>query len=242
MKFAAILVLIVSALSILLGLLGYPVIGHDAYVHLNWLDQFTRLCGEGIAYPRWLPDSFGGFGAPTFYFYAPLVYWIASIFHALGISSPSSLYQSVQILFSIVSVITCFFLVRQYGGTSFRSLIGALVYSFLAYHFCDVYIRDALTEHAALAFLPIIFLRFPNRLRFMVFHSLGWTGLLLTNLPIAYIAAISIVIIIFARRSYREFSLQAGSMVIAIAVSAIYLFPAFALRGLVHQRHLFDLP
>ncbi|HET6402414.1 MAG TPA: hypothetical protein VFH95_13590 [Candidatus Kapabacteria bacterium] len=242
MKLAATLVLIASFLSILFGVLGYPVIGHDAYVHLNWLYQFPRLFSQGTGYPRWLPDSFGGFGAPTFYFYAPLVYWIASVFHLLGVNSPSLLYQVVQLAFSLLSLFTCYRLIRQFHAPKMAALIGALSYSFLAYHFCDVYIRDALTEHVALAFLPIVFLRFPNRIRSIAFYAIGWTGLFLTNLPIAYIAVISVVIISFARRSYHEFPLQAVSFIIAIAVSAIYLFPAFALRSLIHQRHLFDLP
>ncbi|MFI5201583.1 MAG: hypothetical protein ACHQNE_04300, partial [Candidatus Kapaibacterium sp.] len=242
MKLVIVLVLIVSFLSILFGVLGYPVIGHDAYVHLNWLYQFTRLSAQGVSYPRWLPDSFGGFGAPTFYFYPPLVYWIASIVHLLGIHSPSVLYHIIQLIFSFFSLCTSYLLIRQFHVAKLPALIGALVYSFLAYHFCDVFIRDALTEHAALAFLPIVLFRFPDRSQSIAINGLGWTGLFLTNLPVAYIAVISIAIIIFARRSYREIPLQAVSFIIAIAASATYLFPAFALRGLVHQRHLFDLP
>jgi hypothetical protein len=117
-----------------------------------------------------------------------------------------------------------------------------LLYSFLAYHFCDVYVRDALTEHAALAFLPVVFLRFPDRIRSITIYALGWTGLFLTNLPITYIAVISVAVIIIARRSFKELPLHAVSFIIGIAASAIYLFPAFGLRGLIHQRHLFDLP
>ncbi len=239
---AFVLIAVASLLNVLLGLLNYPVIGHDAYGHLNYLDQFTRLTTQGILYPRWLPDSFGGFGAPTFYFYAPLVYWVASVFHGFGISSASALYQCVQLFFSFLSIATSFLLLRQLGGNRIRALSGALLFSFLTYRFCDVYVRDALTEHAALAFFPIVFLRFPDRLRSIAAYAFGWTGLFLTNLPIAYIAFISVLVVVFARRSYREFPLQALSIVIAIATSAIYLFPAFALRGLIHQRHLFDLP
>ena len=236
------LVFIVSLISVLFGLLNYPVIGHDAYVHLNWLDQFPRLFDQGIFYPRWLPDSFGGFGSPTFYFYAPLVYWIAGLLYFIGVHSPSTLYQTIQLGFSIASVFTAYILLRQMDGSRLRSLLGALVYSFLAYRFCDVYVRNALTEHAALAFLALIFLRFPDRLRSIAAYTIGWIGLLLTNLPIAYISVISVTVVLLAQRNYRKIPLQTISLVIAIAVSAIYLFPAFALRGLVHQRHLFDLP
>ncbi len=72
---AFILVAVASLLNVLLGILNYPVIGHDAYVHSkNWLDQFTRFSSLGICYPRWLPDSFGGFGAHPPFITMPLLY------------------------------------------------------------------------------------------------------------------------------------------------------------------------
>ena len=242
LKAAAALVVIASVVSILFVLFNYPVIGHDAYVHLNWLYQFTYVFSHGIAYPRWLPGSFGGFGAPTFYFYAPLVYWVASISHSLGVNAPSLLYQAVQLIFSLLSLFTSYQLVRQFHAAKFSSLIGALVYSFLAYHFCDVYIRNALTEHAALAFLPLVFFRFPDRLRAIPVYAIGWTGLFLTNLPTAYIAVLALITVLVARPLSKEIFSHSIAFFIAITASAIYLFPAFALRGLVHPRHLFDLP
>ncbi len=239
---AFILVAIASFLNILLGVLNYPVIGHDAYVHLNWLDQFTWASSQGSCYPRWLPDSFGGFGAPTFYFYLPLVYWVASGFHVIGVPPASALYQVVQLFFSFLSVVTSSLLLRQTSSTRLRALSGALLYSFLTYHFCDVYVRDALTEHAALAFLPIVFLRFPDTLRAIAVYSLGWSCLFLTNLPITYLSVISVLVVLCARKSFKEIPVHISAILIAIAASAIYLFPAFGLRGLIHQRHLFDLP
>jgi len=47
---AFILVAVASLLNVFLGLLNYPVIGHDAYGHLNYLDQFTRLVSAANAY------------------------------------------------------------------------------------------------------------------------------------------------------------------------------------------------
>jgi hypothetical protein len=241
-RFAFGFVACAAFLNLLLAFFNYPVIGHDAYVHLNWLDQFPRLVSDGIVYPRWLPDSFGGFGAPTFYFYPPLVYWIASIFSFIGIHSTQGLYQLVQVLFSAFSVFTSYALLKQLGGNRIRSLTGALLYSFLTYRFCDVYIRDALTEHAALAFFPIIFYQSKDRFRSITFNAVGWAGLFLTNLPIAYLSVITAAILLIARKNGKEIPWNLLAITIGIGMSAIYLFPAFSLRGLIHQRHLFDLP
>src|SRR5882762_2668628 len=59
--------------------LFHEVCGHDVLVLLNWIDQFTLAFRNGTLYPRWMPESFYGMGMPSFYFYPPLVYWVASV-------------------------------------------------------------------------------------------------------------------------------------------------------------------
>ncbi len=240
-KLPGILVAMAAGISMLLSALNYPVIGHDAYVHLNWLEQFPNLFLHGVWYPRWLPDSFGGFGAPTFYFYAPLVYWVGAFLYSIGIHSPSYLYNFLALIFEIASFVSTYLVLRQIASSSRMALVGAAIYSFLAYRFCDVFIRDALTEHAALAFLPLVFISSRDRVRSIATYAVGWAGLLLTNLPIAYLGIFSILVFNIAERSYKRLAMHGLAFVIAIGASAVYLFPAFALRGFVHQRHLFDL-
>ncbi len=241
-RLAFVLVLIVSTISVLFGLLNYPVIGHDAYVHLNWLDQFSRLRAQGIGYPRWLSDSFGGYGSPTFYFYPPLVYWYASFLYSFGIHSAELLYNVVQLSFGLLSVLAAGVLLRRYSPSVLRTVTGAMLYAFVAYHFGNVYVRDALTEHAALAFFPLLFIQGKDKLRTIAISAIGWSGLLLTNLPISYLAVISTAVVIIVRRSFPSILNQLSGFAIAILVGAIYLLPAFSFRGLIHQRHLFDLP
>ena len=254
-RLAFVLVASVSAVSILFGILDYPVIGHDSYVHLNWLDQFTRLREQGIAYPRWLPDSFGGFGSPSFYFYPPLPYWIASFFYSIHSFSPGVLFSLLQLSAAIGSIITSYFLLRSRSTSALSSLFSALIYSFLAYRFCDVYVRNALGEHCALAFLPLVFIVHTDSLRRIAILTIGWTGLLLTNLPVAYIAGIS-TLVFYAATAYKSVAgngqIQLGStratflsqliaVIIAVLTSAVYLVPAIGLRDQIHSGHLQDL-
>jgi len=65
-------------LAILLS--GVPLVGYDAFFHLNNLAQYTNLREAGATIPRWTPNSYFGFGSATFYFYPPLTYIIGSIF------------------------------------------------------------------------------------------------------------------------------------------------------------------
>src|SRR5258708_34242921 len=83
--------LIAIILQIIFPLI-YPVVGHDASVHLNWLEQFPKLFRDGNLYPRWMPDSFWHFGSPAFYFYPPLTYWCAG-FISYIFPSPLPIFQ-----------------------------------------------------------------------------------------------------------------------------------------------------
>ena len=252
LRLAFVLVWIASAISVLFCLLDYPVIGHDAYVHLNWLDQFTRIYKEGICYPRWLPDSFGGFGSPTFYFYPPLPYWVAGVIHSECAVSASCLYNILSLVGSLGACGTAWLLLREYSAKKLVVLTGALAYGFLGYHLCDVFVRDALGEHWALMFLPIVFggsgeATEPRLLRAGIIErigllSLAWGGLFLTNMPLAYLAFLSMLVWVVAQKAWRKLLPQAIGLIVGALTAAIYLIPAIILRSDIHQRHLWDLP
>ncbi len=234
-------VLLASLVSVLFSIAGYPAVGHDADVHLNWLDQFPRMWAHGIAYPRWLPMSNGGFGSPTFYFYPPLPYWIASFLQLFLPYVPSPFYNLMALLASIGSLLTCWVLARQYTKRTLVIATAALMYSFLAYRFADVFVRDALGEHWALMFLPLIFLRTRGRIQSIAVLSVAWSGLLLTNIPITVLAGVSVAIKIAVERR-RALVVEHGiAILIAVAVSAVYLLPATFLRGMIHPQHLWDV-
>ena len=240
---AFIVVAIASVASLFLGLLGFPVVGHDAIVHLNWMDQFVKLREQGVTYPRWLPMSFGGFGAATFYFYPPLPYWFASFFHSLFPISPSGLYNALAMVASIASVCTTWWLLRQYSSNRIAALTGALAYSFIGYRLVDVFIRDALGEHWALVFLPLVFLRFEDRTQRIILIAIAWCGLFLTNIPTAFIAAMTVGVMIaleVPRQSRMELFDYAISTMLALMMSAVYIMPALALHDRIQSQHLWD--
>src|SRR5437870_7276042 len=94
----------------------YPIVGHDAPVHLNWLEQFPRLFREGNLYPRWMPDSFWGFGSPAFYFYPPLAYWLASLISFI-FPSPVAIYHALGFLITIASILSCYMFLQTFSAS-----------------------------------------------------------------------------------------------------------------------------
>ena len=71
--------LAVLGLVLMLPVLLAPTPLSDSHgLNLVWSQQFTSLIATGNLWPRWLPWSHGGLGAPVFYFYGPLAFWLAA--------------------------------------------------------------------------------------------------------------------------------------------------------------------
>lgn len=74
---AAWLVIATAAVPLMLPSLVLGVLhGHDTPQTPKWASQVAEQFRAGVLYPRWLPESFDGGGAPVFYFYPPVSFWI----------------------------------------------------------------------------------------------------------------------------------------------------------------------
>lgn len=240
-RIAFVAVAAASCLSLFFSIAGYPAVGHDSDVHLNWLEQFSRLFYHGVSYPRWLTDSNGGFGSPTFYFYPPLPYWIASFFRLLLPFIPTPFFNLIMLVATLGSFATVRLLLKQYSSRQIAILTASLAYAFIAYRFADVFVRDALGEHWAMMFLPLVFLRMKERVQQVALLSIAWSGLLLCNIPIAILAAASIAVRFLVERSARDLVDHGLAFIISVLVAAIYILPSAMLRKYLHTEHLYDI-
>ncbi|HEX2034739.1 MAG TPA: DUF6541 family protein, partial [Chloroflexota bacterium] len=124
----------------------------DGASHLRKAYQLGQLIKEGNWYPRWVPDLYGGYGYPTFNFYAPAVYYLTL---ALAVLLPGvGLYEAYQLL----------------GGVSAVLIIGGLyALAWRLWHHAPAAVLTA----GAVAYAPYLF---PNNL----FMS-GWVPQVLGN-------------------------------------------------------------
>lgn len=105
---------------------------------------------------RWVGDLGYGFGYPLFNLYAPLPYYIGSIFNLLGFDALIA--TKIMFLTGIIfSGITMFFLLR-FLFDDVSALMGSLLYVYAPYHAVEIYVRGAVGEFYALAFLPLVLL------------------------------------------------------------------------------------
>ncbi len=224
----------------------YPIIGHDGWIHLNWLEQFTQEFRNGDLYPRWMPNSFYGYGSSSFYFYPPLTYWVSSIFSYLT-TDTVPLYYLVTSISVFVSGICFYKYVTFIGFSEKPTLIASLLFIVSSYRIVDVYLRNAFTEQFAILFIPLILLSIEYLARkdkqyyykAILLGSCSWAALALTNIPTTVIMIYCALIYAPIRLGLsRRLSIVLLQGVIGMFLAALYIIPSYELQEFVKTEHL----
>lgn len=144
---------------------------------------------------RWIPDMGYQYGYPQFIFYPPSVYYVGAFIHLFGIQ----IIDSVKILFIAGLVLSTLFMYiflkaffdgeakeKNFFTITLPSIVGAMFYTYAPYKSLEVFVRGALNEFWSLVFFPLIFLGVyqlitKKKIKYLVFLSLSWAGLLLTH-------------------------------------------------------------
>ncbi len=233
----------------------FPFNGYDSFSHIFWIGQWHTMWQAGIYYPRWLPDSFHGFGAPSFYYYPPLTFVLSSILYSLvPHASPDDIGKMLGILGFACSAVSMFFYLR-WRSTWERSTIkdttgivlASLLYTFAPYRIFNYSTRGALPEHLAFCLVPFVFWgadlliqrRDANAVpRGVALLILSFALLILTNLPAAAVSGIGVFLYIVTGTKTREIGWLTLAVVGAILLTAFYLLPVMTLFGKVQLERL----
>lgn len=133
---------------------GYFWGAHDARHDVYFIFQFDKAVQDGIWFPRWGPDWAFGYGYPFWIVYGPLATFIGELFHHfLGLGFEDSV-KAVFVLSILVSGLAMYGFVRSWLGRN-AGLVAAVAYMTIPYHLVDVFVRAALAESLALAWLPL---------------------------------------------------------------------------------------
>jgi hypothetical protein len=157
-RFLPIGAVIVSGIALALPMIlfGFPSDTHDGHYHLSWWLAFSDQLFHGDLYPRWLAGYNGGLGSPSFYFYPPVPYYVASMFRLFLVgASPARLLGAVCALAVVLSGLT-FYRWQRRGVSDTCAAIGAIAYMALPYHLVDVYVRGSFGECWAFVWMPAV--------------------------------------------------------------------------------------
>lgn len=255
-KLIFLLLLLIVCFHLGFAVINVPPYGDDGDNHLSWIAQFDHALEEGNNYPRWMPESLGGYGSPAFYFYPPLAYFITFGLSVItGIRGYVGEFNLVQAFACVLSTITFYFYLRHKVSNKLLVLIGALFYGFGPYRFADAYLRSAYTEHLAMAWVPLFFWGLElaieskttkQHTRAILTLTVSAMLLTLTSIPVTILVLFATPVYLLPyfiqnRNELPKLSLILGSVgLLTFIVLGIYLLPIISLREYIQTHHLED--
>ncbi len=246
----------IAALLIAIGFeltswVAFPFNGYDSFSHIFWIGEWHRMWQYSIFYPRWLPDSFHGFGAPSFYYYPPLTFVFSNLLYIL---SPDASSASIGKVLGILAFVSSGLSIWRYlhwrfihtqtvGKGLLGTILGALLYMFAPYRMFNYSTRGALPEHLAFVCVPLVFWgmdlviqrRKENDVRkgtAMFILALGF--MVITNLPASAVTGIGLFVYVLTRKNEsrnRGLALLLLGSVAVLLLTAFYLLPTVTMFG-----------
>ena len=150
--YLAILLTLIPSYFLILN--NFPIT-HDGFWHLNWAHQWNQQFFGGQFYPRWIEQSFGGLGSPTFSFYPPLLRILSLPFFFFGFTASQKLIGSIIICLFINTIGTLIYARFIFRNKSiYYPLICVIIAAGNPYLIENIFIRGALAEACAMSLIP----------------------------------------------------------------------------------------
>ncbi|MGQ9713406.1 MAG: 6-pyruvoyl-tetrahydropterin synthase-related protein [Anaerolineae bacterium] len=207
---------------------------HDGMLHLYRFLGLDRAVQAGIFLPRWFPDFAFGYGQPVLNFYGPLAYYAGQVLRPLGLSLVAAAKASYALGTVAAGLGMYLWAKRALGGRPAPAAVAALAYLYAPYHLADLYVRGALAELWAMAWVPFFLwaltgLLVDRKPAYLVFSAGALAALILTHsLSLLVFGPLLLAYAALLTRQGGKESLRwaAGAVALALALSAFYWLPA----------------
>lgn len=225
---SAVVLLAVLALRPLFS--GRLIDGHDTRAYPPRLVEFMRVVHDRHLPPVWAPDLGSGYGNPLFEFAPPLLYAVASAFHAAGSGLTDALQFALASVY-IAGAVAFYRLGRRFSTSRTAALGGAAAWLFAPYVALDLYVRAAFAEAIAVGVVPIALLGLvaaldqPSALR-VVMGAAAVALVPLAHNAVAFLLLPVFALVVVVRRSLRACLVGGGVLVGALGLSAFFWLPA----------------
>lgn len=209
---------------------------HD-FTHVARLAEMDRAIRDGHFPVRW-SENFGfGYGMPLFNFYGPLPFYIAQIFHIVGLSFISSI-KALIFLNYFISFISMYYLTRYFWG-KYGALLSATAFIYAPYRAINTYVRGSLNELTSITFVSlslffILMMMRKKKRKWVVFTSLSLAGIVLSHnitalisFPLLLIYGLLLTSKYHKKTRKRKIGSIISAFILSIGISCFYALPSF---------------
>lgn len=202
-----------AALAAIAVLASLPVfadflyVGHDMGFHLARIIAVAHELSYGQFPVRMLTDMLEGYGYPTSTYYCDFFLYPFALLYLLKV--PLRMCWQLYVIFiNILTVLISWLCFKRISGRVDTALTGTAIYTLSAYRIVDVYLRSAMGEFTAMAFIPLIILGM-----WLVYYAReddgGWLflGLGMSAVALCHLLSIemiSLFLILFCLMEYKK--------------------------------------
>ncbi len=198
---------------------------HDGEYHIIRFYEFEKALRSNYWFPRWAPGLNSGYGVPLFNFHYPLPNYLGALFHSLGWSLTDSFKLTLAVGYFLACFSCFFWLEKLFRKTS--ALAGTVIFAYIPYWFVDIYIRGAVGEVLAIAFLMLALASIEKNWKTV--FAFAAAGMILSHNILALIF-LPVVIGYLLIRGIKDYWL---SLVLGIGLSTYFWLPALIERDMV---------
>ncbi|SFI32164.1 hypothetical protein SAMN04487830_1428 [Pseudobutyrivibrio sp. OR37] len=135
--------------------LVYYVEWQDYEFHANRIASIANELRYGNFPALYQSDALNGYGYVSLLMYGNIFLYIPAVLHLLGYTI-SACYNIYVLLINLVTITISMFSFKAIFKERKYALLGTVLYMLAAYRLCNVYVRSAVGEYTAMAFLPLI--------------------------------------------------------------------------------------
>lgn len=240
------LLIICIAIIVSSGLIvnGMPN-GHDLHAHIARGVGMSKEISEGQFPPLVVSNFANGFGYSWNLFYPPLEPYLLAIIQIFTFTYVNA-FKVLLILSIIVAGLSMFKLVEEIISKKNTALVASIIYMCSPYILTDIYIRMAVGEILAYAFLPILFLGlynvFEKNGNKHILITIGAVGILLShNISTVFAVLISAIYVIFnINKLNKDILKKIGINVVFILLLVMFFYLPFLEAKSFGQYRIFE--
>lgn len=166
-KHACIGLIVITLIAMVPVCHNYLTRGHDFRFHLVRIAALAEGLAQGQFPVRMQPVYLNDYGFPISVIYGDLFLYIPALLKLAGFTL-QAVYKIYLVIMTAVTVWISYYCAKNISGSYKTGLLGSFLYTMSFYRLLDVYIRNALGEYTAMAFMPLVFLSL-----YRIFHTEG---------------------------------------------------------------------